>query len=1215
MKILIDLQGIQNGSRFRGIGRYSKALAKAIIRNRGDHDVELLLNGMFADSLEEVSAEFAELPRHKLHVFQAPGPVNELNDANAWRVRAAELLREKLIQDLAPDVVLVTSLFEGAEDQTVVSVGQLNQSIPTAVVLYDLIPLINSEQFLGWPPAFAWYQRKLDSLKRADLLLGISESASNEALEHLHLDPEHVTTISSAVGSEFTNTNLSVEQARELHARYGIDRSFIMHSSAYEERKNFKGLIRAFSRLDDELRCRHQLVLVCKLKPEQRAELQDVAQKAGLGESELVLTDFVPDADLIGLYSTCTLFVFPSLHEGFGLPALEAMCCGCPVIGSSTSSIPEVIGRSDALFDPNSTQSIADSLERALANPEVLEELKAHATIQSRKFSWDHTGQLCIEGLENLLERCSASNASQATAPTSYQGLIKELAALHASATPSDIDLRSCAMAIARNEQLARQAALRNAPARRLNWRLEGPFDSSYSLALVNRETARALSELSHNVILHSTEGPGDFPANPTFLAANPDLAAMYDRVSEFPHTTVDVVSRNLYPPRVADMQGPINILHQYAWEESGFPQAWVQSFNANLDGIACVSRHVEKILIDNGVTVPLVASGNGVDHWEHIQAEEPPELDGRSFRFLHVSSCFPRKGAELMLKAYGHAFSKKDDVSLVIKTFPNPHNTICKQLADLQAQNPDYPEVHILEMDISDAELKALYEQCDVLVAPSRAEGFGLPMAEAMLSGTPVITTNWGGQLDFCTNENSWLVDYQFARADTHFNLFGSVWAEPDVEKLTDAMRQAFTTPPEKRAAMANLGRTYLLENYRWTHATARSVELVRHLGIDNGETPALRLGWVTSWNTPCGIATYSERLLQAFPQGYTTVLASHEDTTTGTDDSRTVRCWYQGKNNNGLSEVSRLIEERRLNTLVIQFNYGFFDFTELSALINQAVDNGIVVAVMLHSTNDPLGEQSNWVLAELQPAFNRCHRLLVHSVGDLNRLKALSLVDNVAIIPHGVPPYAAQNREWATDDAPVIASYGFCLPHKGLPELVDAVALLKDQGFKVRLNLINARYPRPVSDELIELLKDKINHLGLQQQVELQNDFLSDEESLARLSESDLLVFAYQNTGESSSAAARYGLATGRPVAVTPLSIFDDIENAAFRLNGTSPADIATGIRNCLTQISADTPEAVNVREASSRWREHHAYPQVGSQLHNLLVGLVRQQSKTFD
>ena len=105
------------------------------------------------------------------------------------------------------------------------------------------------------------------------------------------------------------------------------------------------------------------------------------------------MTGYVPDQDLIALYNLATLFVFPSKHEGFGLPALEAMACGAPVIGSNTTSVPEVIGWEEALFDPYSAKSIAQKMGFALQDETWRTQLREHGLQQARKFSWDVSAQ------------------------------------------------------------------------------------------------------------------------------------------------------------------------------------------------------------------------------------------------------------------------------------------------------------------------------------------------------------------------------------------------------------------------------------------------------------------------------------------------------------------------------------------------------------------------------------------------------------------------------------------------------------------------------------------------------------------------------------------------------------------------------------------------------------------------------------------------------
>ena len=136
-------------------------------------------------------------------MFSAPGPVAERDPANSPRARVAELVREHAIAELSPDVVHVGSLFEGFVDDAVTSIGCLENGIPTAVTLYDLIPLLNPDRYLSSPIYKDYYLRKIESLKRADVLLAISESAGREAMSALCFARERVFHIASAADDCF----------------------------------------------------------------------------------------------------------------------------------------------------------------------------------------------------------------------------------------------------------------------------------------------------------------------------------------------------------------------------------------------------------------------------------------------------------------------------------------------------------------------------------------------------------------------------------------------------------------------------------------------------------------------------------------------------------------------------------------------------------------------------------------------------------------------------------------------------------------------------------------------------------------------------------------------------------------------------------------------------------------------------------------------------
>ncbi len=1211
MRIVLDLQGVQTESRFRGIGRYTLSLAQAIARNRGAHEIIIALNGLFQDTVDPVRAAFdGLLPKENICVWRVPGPVREFESGLEWRRDVAERIREVFLAGLQPDIVHVSSLFEGYVDDAVTSVGIVDRQTPTVVTLYDLIPLLNPAAYLKNNPMYErYYKRKIEFLKRADQWHAISESAAREGIEVLNLPADRVVNISGACDSVFRRCELSDMERRKLLTRYGISRSFILYAGGADARKNLTMLIRAYARLPESLRNAYLLVLAGNMPDGEVSKLRRDASSAGLSKKQLLFTGYVGDEELVRLYNLCTVFVLPSHHEGFGMPALEAMSCGAAVIGANTTSIPEVVGRQDALFDPFDENAIMKKLAQVVSDEAFRKELAAYGTEQAKKFSWDKSAKVVIDAYERLHEQRAVSKTGgwagiAAERKNQYGELIDAIADVAGNpATVDDKQLMVTAACIAGNEQVIDRIVRARSLPGKITWRIEGPFDSSYSLALVNRETARALAGSGHTVVLHSTEGPGDFPASEKFLADNPDLAAMHGRAARVTQFESDVTSRNLYPPRVTDMHGRCNFLHAYGWEESAFPYEWVESFNDSLQGITVMSEHVRKVMIDNGVTVPMAVSGLGVDHWESVTPDTRFVLNAGKFRFLHVSSCFPRKGADILLEAYGRAFSAADDVSLIIKTFPNPHNEIHRWLEEAREKNPGLPDVRILEDDFSDGELKALYGQCHVLVAPSRAEGFGLPMAEAMLSGLAVITTGWSGQVDFCTPETAWLVDYSFERAKTHFGLPDSVWATPDVGHLAQVMREVYETPGKIRDLRISAGRGLLMKRFRWSHAADRMVQAARTWAC-MPELPEPRIGWVTTWNTLCGIASYSEHLVNSMPSRVT-IMAAHAPAATIEDQPYVERCWAAG-DHDSLIDLKRSVERNRVDTLVVQFNYGFFDLQTLADFLIEQIDAGRVVIVMMHATSDP-AHVPHKKLSVLVPALSRCHRVLVHTPGDMNRLKTHGLVDNVAVFPHGIPYFSPPVERTAPGErAFTVASYGFFLPHKGLLELIDAIALLRGSGIRIRLHMVNAEYPVPESRQIIDLAKRKVSEQGLEDAVIFSTGYLTDMESLTRLSDADLIVYPYQDTGESSSAAVRYGLASGRPVAVTPLAIFDDVAPAVFSLPGCTPADIAEGIKRLLDEIANGTAAVKDKQEEAKRWCEAHHHTRLGQRLYGMLRAL---------
>lgn len=1212
MKLVIDLTGLQSDSRFRGIGRYTRGLAAGLLRTAGQHEVWLAASENHSESLDAIRADFSGLvPADRIVAYRTLDGGSYRAPSLRWRRMASELTREHFLASLQADAILFSSMFEGFEGDVFTSAGTLCKEALRAVVAYDLIPARNPKKYLASTDVRDWYYEKLAAFSSCDLFLTISNSVNREVIEDIKVDASHVANIMGGADEFVVHSKDSERGSSDLYQNLGISKPYFVYPASFEKRKNFESLIAAFGRFVSETNGQHQLVLVTSNAPEVVTAISSLAGKAGLDTTDVIVTGQISDAVLSQLYRHCIAMVYPSFHEGFGLPILEAMHLDAAVIGSNASSIPEIIGLEEAMFDPNSVDAISAKMIQVVRDEAFRQRLKENAVRRKLLFTWDRTALSAWHAFEGALASRSLRRHAETSRASRYHALIAALKALpKAHGHPTANDLRELSNIIALNQDTIDALPARGLHSRKRVWRIEGPFDSTYSLALLNRETARILKANGEEVFLHSTEGPGDYSPNERFLKENhPDILALWQGRTELDIRERTVIaSRNLYPPRVNNVGGAYNFLHHYAWEESRFPSEWVDQFNLYLDGITCLSSHVMKALQDSGVSVPMRVSGCGVDHWERVLAANSRSFPGKTFRFLHVSSCFPRKGADVLLAAFGQAFRRSDDVTLVIKTFENPHNEIRSQLAAARAQDPDFPDVVLIFEDLPDPELKALYQHCHVLVAPSRAEGYGLPMAEAMLSGIPVITTNWSGQTDFCNEDTAWPVDYSFAPAQTHFALSSSVWAEPDQDHLAARMREAHNASATERARKAAAGRELLLRDHTWKAVVGRLSAAVDDWAKPRGHSHG-RIGWITTWNCECGIATYSEHLIRWLPQK-PTIFGALNDKVVGSDEEHVIRAWHKDTAGAKFDQLAQAIDQAGIDTLIIQFNYGFFDLPNLDDFILKQKQRGRAIIITLHSTLDPTHDKTKR-LSTISAALRECDRVLVHSYRDLNRLKALGVVANAALFPHGILEGPPSNFKSSQPSTFTIGSYGFCLPHKGLKSLVAAYRLLAREDSSLQLHLVNAEYPVGLSHELARELRADIADLDVGPRARFTSDFLPDDEALAHLRMCDLIAFPYEKTGESASGAVRFGIASGRPVVTTNLSIFEDVKPAVFQIDSSEVNALTAGLRDIISQVRSGTPFVAEKARTADKWRQEHSYEALAARLAGLIEALRIERS----
>ena len=410
MKILTDLQACQSlPHKNRGIGRYSLSLAAEICRLRGEHEFSVALNAAIPGTIEPVRAAMPAAT--DFMVWSGLSRTAWSERGNEARHAACGVVREAALAATGADIVHISSFFEGYGDDVVADIPRSGR-IPVAVTLYDLIPLLYQDLYLGDERMKHWYLGKVEELRRADLLLAISECTRRDAIEHLGVDASRVVNISAAVDPMFRPRRPAPDQEMALRDRFGLNGRILLYTGGIDHRKNVERLIEAFARVDRAVRDGVQLVIVCATSGDAAQHLRAKAAAAGLAPGDMVLTGYVSDEDLVSLYCICEAFVFPSWYEGFGLPALEAMACGAAVIASDRASVPEVIGRADALFDPMCTDAIAAKIAQVLGDADFRRSLREHALVQSRRFSWTDSAKRALEALEETTRRAADSTAS-----------------------------------------------------------------------------------------------------------------------------------------------------------------------------------------------------------------------------------------------------------------------------------------------------------------------------------------------------------------------------------------------------------------------------------------------------------------------------------------------------------------------------------------------------------------------------------------------------------------------------------------------------------------------------------------------------------------------------------------------------------------------------------------------------------------------------------
>lgn len=268
---------------------------------------------------------------------------------------------------------------------------------PTIVTIHDVIPAM----FPEWSSKNEVFRFKTIvryASKKAKFIIAVSETTRNDIIKLTGISKSKIVIIPEGVDKFFRP--IRIDELSQFKTKYRIDQPFILYVGAIHPRRNLKRVIEAFSYIKKEKKIPHKLILIGVIFHKHMVIQLNKWIEENKIKADITVLDYVSDEELRCFYNLADIFIYPSLYEGFGLPVLESMACGTPVITANTSSLKEVAGESAYLINPLQVTEMTKALERLLLDPILYQEYKNRGLERSSQFTWHETAVKTLDLFE-----------------------------------------------------------------------------------------------------------------------------------------------------------------------------------------------------------------------------------------------------------------------------------------------------------------------------------------------------------------------------------------------------------------------------------------------------------------------------------------------------------------------------------------------------------------------------------------------------------------------------------------------------------------------------------------------------------------------------------------------------------------------------------------------------------------------------------------------